>query len=51
MFVPNPKQREHKFHSANCRVREWQCRHYVDPNEIDRLKRRIAELTGADNSI
>lgn len=51
MFTPNPNRPAQKYHSANCRIREWQARHYFNPAEIDRLKKRIAELeTGSDNS-
>lgn len=44
LFVPNPKQKSHIFHSPNCRVREWQCRHFGNADEIERLRKRIAEL-------
>ena len=51
MFTPNPARPSQKFHSANCRVREWQARHYASGNEVERLKKRIAVLeAGRKNS-
>lgn len=48
-FTPNPKRQHHRFHSPNCRLREWQARHYCDPKEIERMKIRIRELESGRN--